>query len=58
MDERRGQDKGEKRLTRREIELQFLAREVITADFSVVDPYRIMHTDGSTEKPIQPVVHA
>jgi hypothetical protein len=29
-----------------------------TADFSVVDPYRMMHTDGSTEKPIQPVVHA
>ena len=29
-----------------------------TADFSVVDPYRMMHTAGSTEKPIQPVVHA
>jgi hypothetical protein len=29
VDERRGQDKGEKRLTKREIELQFLAREII-----------------------------
>ena len=30
----------------------------LTADFNVVDPYRMTHTDGSTEKPDQPVVHA
>src|SRR5215217_4619168 len=29
-----------------------------TADFNVVDPHRMTHTDGSTEKPNQPVVHA
>src|SRR5215203_74048 len=33
-------------------------RWVCTADFNVVDPYRMTHTDGSTEKPNQPVVHA
>jgi hypothetical protein len=29
-----------------------------TADFSVIDPYRMMRTDGSAEKPTRPIVHA
>ena len=29
-----------------------------TADFSVIDPYRMMRTDGSAEKSTQPIVHA
>ena len=29
-----------------------------TADFSVIDPYRIPRTDGSAEKPTRPVAHA
>ena len=36
----------------------FVGGRAYTADISVVDPNRMMHTDGSTEKPIQPVVHA
>ena len=30
----------------------------LTADFSVIGPYRMMATDGSTEKPTRPIVHA
>jgi hypothetical protein len=29
-----------------------------TADFSVIDPYRMMRTDGSAEKSTRPIVHA
>jgi|SRR3712207_540362 len=31
---------------------------LITADFSVIDPYRMMPTDGSAEKSTRPIVHA
>jgi hypothetical protein len=30
----------------------------LTADFSVIDPYRMMPTDSSAEKPTRPIVHA
>ena len=31
--------------------------ERLTADFSVIDPYRMMRTDDSAEKSTQPIVH-
>jgi hypothetical protein len=31
---------------------------LLTADFSVIDPYRLMRIDGSAEKPTRPIVHA
>jgi hypothetical protein len=31
---------------------------LLTADFRVIDPYRMMHTDGSAEKSTRPVVYA
>jgi hypothetical protein len=30
----------------------------LTAYFSVIDPYRMMPTDGSAEKSNRPIVHA
>jgi hypothetical protein len=30
----------------------------VTADFSVIDPHRMMRTEGSAEKPTRPIVHA
>jgi hypothetical protein len=30
----------------------------LTADFSVIDPYGMMRTDGSAEKSNRPIVHA
>src|SRR3712207_12513 len=35
-----------------------LFTQVPTADFSVIDPYRMMPTDGSAETSTQPAVHA
>jgi hypothetical protein len=32
--------------------------EVPTADFSVIDPYRMMHTEGSAEEATRPIAHA
>ncbi len=31
---------------------------LVTAHFSVIDPYCMMRTDGSAEKSTQPIVHA
>jgi transposase len=42
-------------------ELEELGVEVVaklTADFSVIDPYRMMRTGGSAEKSTRPIVHA
>jgi hypothetical protein len=36
----------------------FEKNSAITADFSVIDPYRMMRTDGSAEKSNRPIVHA
>jgi hypothetical protein len=30
---------------------------ILTADFSVIDPYRMMRTDGSAERSTRPIVH-
>src|SRR5215203_2945045 len=38
--------------------LSELRRIPITADFSVIDPYRMKHTDGSAEKSTRPIVQA
>jgi hypothetical protein len=35
-----------------------LQQTTATADFSVIDPYRMMRTDGSAEKSTRPIVHA
>jgi hypothetical protein len=34
-----------------------LFRRFLTADFSVVEPYRMMRTDSSAEKSSRPIVH-
>jgi DNA-binding transcriptional MerR regulator len=39
-------------------EIRELVELAATADFSVIDPYRMMRTSGSAEKSTRPIVHA
>jgi hypothetical protein len=39
------------------VQVSQLARALYTADFSVIDPYRMMHTGGSAEKLTRLIAH-